>query len=91
VAPTALALAAVGGTVALAFIEAVARWRSSRATRSAVSTTVAAVAASGGVALVVAALATMRLGPSAGLLAAATACVAVVGALVVTVGGARQD
>jgi hypothetical protein len=88
-AASSLALAAVAGVLVLAVVEAIARWRTAPANRGPASTTVAAVAAAGGVALVVAGIATADLGPSAGLLGAAAACVAVLVALVVA--AARPD
>jgi hypothetical protein len=88
-APTSLALAAVAGTAVLAVLELVARRFTARANRGSAATTAAAVAVGGGAALVVAGIATVDLGASVGLLAAAAACIAVLAVLVVAGTGAR--
>jgi hypothetical protein len=80
---TSLALAAVAGSAVLALIEVVARRLTAAANRGPASPTIAAVAVAGGASLVVAGIATVDLGASAGLLAAASACIAVLVALVV--------
>jgi hypothetical protein len=82
-APTSLALAAVAGTAVLAVLELVARRCTARANRGPIATTAAAVAVGGGAALVVAGIATVDLGASVGLLAAAAASIAVLAVLVV--------
>lgn len=83
-AATSLALAALAGTALLAVIEAIAHRFASPPTRGPALITVAAIGVAGGAALVVAAVATVELAPSAALLAAAATCVAALGALVLS-------
>jgi hypothetical protein len=87
---TSLALAALAGTGVLALVELVARALSARATRGPATTTALAVAASGGAALVVAAIATVEVEPSVALLAAASAGIALLVAIVLR-SAARGD